>query len=199
MRVPGRRRSWVVGRLMHEREGPRDGVGTRAHLELLRVLDDGHELLNLVLGELTGAAKAACCGAVSDGRSDGAQAVGHRSQSGGCARRGGAWVGGVGCASWAALRASALRAAIGDAIAGGQRRVVPVHAPLVRVNLSLLADEVGEAAADTADGGQREHYLGVVKRRWVSSGVAAAAAATAAAAARVCVGRSRSSPPSSLD
>eukprot|EP00618_Florenciella_parvula_P033136 CAMPEP_0119542926 /NCGR_PEP_ID=MMETSP1344-20130328/53851_1 /TAXON_ID=236787 /ORGANISM="Florenciella parvula, Strain CCMP2471" /LENGTH=164 /DNA_ID=CAMNT_0007587191 /DNA_START=291 /DNA_END=786 /DNA_ORIENTATION=- len=54
-------------------------------LELLRVLDDGHELLNLVLGELTGA--------------------------------------------------------------------------LVRVNLSLLADEVGEAAADTADGAEREHYL----------------------------------------
>jgi len=54
-------------------------------LELLRVLDDGHKLLDLILGELASA--------------------------------------------------------------------------LVRVNLSLLADEVGEAAANTTNGGEREHHL----------------------------------------
>jgi hypothetical protein len=31
--------------------------------------------------------------------------------------------------------------------------------PLVHVDVGLLADDVGEAAADTFDGGESEHYL----------------------------------------
>lgn len=33
------------------------------------------------------------------------------------------------------------------------------HEPLVHVDISLLADDVGQAATDTFNGGKSEHYL----------------------------------------
>jgi len=40
-----------------------------------------------------------------------------------------------------------------------QSRNAIYNSPLVHVDVGLLADDVGEAAADTLDGGEREHDL----------------------------------------
>ena len=120
------------------------------HLELPRVLHNGHQPLHLLSRQLARPAQtrprtrntfSARCDRLRRGRLQPSSAPRGRA-----------------AAVWA-LQTAQAGVPIPARLAPPGQAQGSVCAPLVEVDLSLLARNVGKAAADTLDGGEREHHL----------------------------------------